>query len=376
MPVPAIPSPRTWVPGIAWTEWLRADVSDAAAWLSRPSMYAGSQHTAQSIPNATVTGVNMDTDSADPYSSHLTGAWQVYPQFPGWYLTRFSAIVAFLGAGTVQCGIGYVTGGGAQAVANGTFLRTSGSLYVSGNAAKLVEITNVAGLTGDYLGGVVYQTSGSAQPLLAAGQPGSPYLAATWAAATSGTAPLPVPANPAWPVPPAYVQSAFMNANVRDAIRFLIYPPIMEATYAAGTQTLATAAALPAVGTTTQLDTVTVDNYSAFSTSTHTWTAPVAGTYWCYGATYQQAVATTESIAVGLTVNSANYGGSPVTFWSGAGITTASVINADTYERRFRLNAGDTITLAAYQQDSAAGHTTLTGTAGSNSRLITVWRSA
>ena len=178
------------------------------------------------------------------------------------------------------------------------------------------------------------------------------------------------------------VSSAFANTAIRDTIRRLKYPPTMEAYYTAGTQTLAQQNSLPAVGTTTQLDTVTVDNYSAFSTSTHTWTAPIGGVYWCYFASEQAMNGTSLSLAAGLTVTSANYnGGSQVTLWGGtqAAFTGGSGSeNCAIIRRRLRLNAGDTILGASFQNDSGAATTTLNydtggGSSINASRLIIIW---
>jgi hypothetical protein len=178
------------------------------------------------------------------------------------------------------------------------------------------------------------------------------------------------------------VSSAFANTAIRDTIRRLKYPPVMEAYYTAGTQSLAQQNSLPAVGTATQLDTITFDNYSAFNTSTHTWTAPIAGTYWAYFQSEQAMNSTSLSLAAGLTVTSARYnGGTQVTLWGGAqaaftGGTGAE--NCAVIRRRLRLNAGDTILGAAFQHDSGAAATTLNyDTGGGNSvnasRLIIIW---
>ena len=193
--------------------------------------------------------------------------------------------------------------------------------------------------------------------------------------ALTGTEPLPVPSNPAWPTPPSYVTSAFANTNIRDAIRFLTYPPIMEYSTNAGAS-LASSASLPTTGTTVALPTQTVDNYGAFSTSTNTWTAPVAGRYFCYGCVAVVSGAHAVALAAGLTVTSANYnGGTTFTIWGGTGTANISAASGQIVRKMLRLNAGDTIQLAAAQNDSTSASVTY-ATGVSNPRLITAWQGA
>lgn len=176
------------------------------------------------------------------------------------------------------------------------------------------------------------------------------------------------------------VSAAFLNNGaLRDPLRRLLYPPVMEAFYNAGTQSLAQQAALPAVGTTVQADTARVDNYAAYNTSTHTWTAPAAGRYWAYFQCHQAMNSTSLALAAGLTVTSANYnGGVQTTLWGGAqtAFNSSDMGNAAVIRRLLRLNAGDTILPAAFQHDSGAAATTLDfsgGAALAESRLIIIW---
>lgn len=178
------------------------------------------------------------------------------------------------------------------------------------------------------------------------------------------------------------VSAAFMNRNVRDTINFLTYPPIMEAYYLAGTASLASQASLPAVGHVIPCDTTTVDNYGAYSTSSHTWTAPVAGTYWCYVQSHQSMNTTSVALAAGLTITSLNYNsGTQFTWWGGtqAAFAGAGAGNCVVTRRRLRLNAGDTIQPAAFQNDSGSNAVTqdyVGGSSVSESRMIIVWRGA
>lgn len=88
---------------------------------------------------------------------------------------------------------------------------------------------------------------------------------------------LPVP----YPAPSAVTgvveTSAFWNANVRDAVGFLTNPPILQVFAGAG-QAIAAGA-----WTQVNLNTVVADSYAAFNTTTHQYTAPVAGWYEVFG---------------------------------------------------------------------------------------------
>ena len=139
-------------------------------------------------------------------------------------------------------------------------------------AAKLVKATQNL----DFFAAATYQSTGASQNLQVTSSK-FPLLHAQWVAATTGTVGLPVPSNPTWPVPPAYVTSTFLNANIRDTIRFLTYPPITEVA-SGSTQGIASAAVIPTVGTQlTNLSAVNVDNYSGWAGNQ--WTAPRAGLY-------------------------------------------------------------------------------------------------
>jgi len=205
-------------------------------------------------------------------------------------------------------------------------------------------------------------------------------LHAQWVAAVTGTTGLPVPDPSAWPVPPAYVTSSFLNTNIRDTIRFLSYPPIVEVS-SAGSQAIPNGG-IGVTGTAlTILTSELIDNYSAFAAST--FTAPVAGLYWMYGQVCfaEAGVTTGISRGAGLTVTSSNYGGSAVTLWGSSetpstGSNAAMNLGHTSIVRRYlRLNAGDTVQLAAYSNDSGGSRTA--GTSGNSvCRFIAVWRGA
>jgi hypothetical protein len=385
-PIPVLPVSYTWADGeIIPVPYLRASVSAAAQLLSAPPAFIGyEQNTAQPIANATWGGVDIDTEAWDSVNGHnFTYLNQYFAQFPGFYLAEYAGGIDYDGGtGIASAGIGFSSAGGAVtwygggAVLNGN---TSGR-FATPSAAKILQLVNT-GPIGDASADVVYpgawQSSGAAQNTwidTAAGQ--YPQFQMTWLAALAGTAGLPVPANPAWPAPPDYITSAFMNTNVTDAIAFLTYPPITEATYTTGTATCPSVSTLPTVGTTVPLNSATWDTYSAFGTGTHTWTAPAAGVYALYGQAALTGQSTSSSMAAGLTVTSANYNsGTQVTLWTGAQSMNTSGPNVSVIRRRLRLNAGDTVLLAAAQHDTGGNAATMQAGQWA-SRMHAIWRAA
>lgn len=374
------PVPATWTSGPVKAPLLRGNVSDTIALLSRPPMFYGQQTTtSQSIPGSTYTAVQLDTEIYDNLAGHVitnpTTNPYYYAMFPGWYLCEATVPLSNSGAGTTLVGVsvGGVQNGGSYTNYGGTRILASTSASCQALAVKLMKMqqTGTYG-TGDYINAAVLQNNASAQPLTNTAST-FPYLTCRWVAALSGTTGLPVPSNPAWPSPAAYVTSAFLNSNIRDAIRFLIYPPVME--YSGATGTLASVASLPATGTTVSLITATVDNYSAYSGGV--WTAPVAGEYYCYGCVAVTTGASANSLAAGLTVTSSNYNsGTTFTIWGGTAISLASTQAAQAVRRRLRLNAGDTVSLAAAQNDSSSATANLAGSAPHVCRMIIVWQGA
>jgi hypothetical protein len=385
---PVIPAPVTWTAGeIVRAGRLRADISDAIALLSRPPMFAGQQTTtAQSITNSTTTAVTIDTELADPWNGHQisTDPTQYFAMLPGWYLAECSLPLNYSGGtGAVTAELGGVQNGGSATFFGGQRAPNNSGRTTVVTAAKLMQMasTGVFG-SGDYIQAGLFQSSGSSQPLANTTSPTvkCPWLGIRWLAALSGTAGLAVPANPAWPVPPSLVTAAFLNASVRDAIRFLIYRPIMEVDQQGLSQTLASQAVLPTTtGTVITLTSVgltstVVDNYSAWTPASNIWTAPVAGVYYAYGQVGLTAAAGGDALAAGLTVHSANYNsGTAQTIWGGTQSVIASQVNCANVRRRLRLAAGDTIQLAGFYNDSGSASATINNSGAWTPRLIVVW---
>jgi hypothetical protein len=381
--LPVIPAPVTWTAGeLVRAGRLRGDISDAVALLSRPPMFAGQQTaTAQSISNSTTVAVTIDTELADPWNGHQISAdpSQYFAMLPGWYLAEASLPLNYSGGtGAVTAEIGGVQNGGSATFFGGQRAPNNSGRTTVVTTAKLMQMVNTGTFgSGDYIQAGLFQSSGSSQPLDNVTSPTvkSPWLGIRWLAALTGTAGLAVPANPAWPVPPSLVTAAFMNANVRDAVRFLIYRPILEE-FQSTPQNLASQASLPTTtGTTITLGAgLVVDNYTAWNSGTSVWTAPVAGVYYAYGQAGITAAAGGVALAAGLTVTSANYNsGTAQTIWGGTQAVIASQVNCANVRRRLRLNAGDTIKLAGFYNDSGAAAATMNTSGAWLSRLITVW---
>lgn len=379
---PPLPSPSTWSSGeVVLAPTLRADVSDTVALLNNPPMAVLQQQFAsQSIPSSTTTTIQMDFEVFDPWSGHQigTGGFEYYGMFAGWYLCECNVPLAYTGgAGTLGAYIGGVQNGSSNNQFGGQRVPNNSGNDTSVVAAKLMHQVQVGTFgSGDFINAKVFQSSGSPQPLLN-GTARFPGLSVRWVAASSGTAGLAVPANPAWPNTSTTLTATFMNTNIRNAVRFLIYRPIMEYSRASTSGTLASQASVPTVGTTVSLDTSTVDNYSAFSTGTNTWTAPVAGVYYCYGSVGVVSGAGANALAAGLTVTSANYNsGTQITLWGGGMDPNPTTVSNNIVRLRLRLNAGDTVLLAGFYNDSGSASASYNGTGDFPSRLIIVWEGA
>lgn len=379
-----VPIPSTWISGPVGAPELRSDVSGAVAFLSRPPMFIGQQTTTSGpAPNLTDESIALDTELYDNYGGHqiAAGGFSYYGMVPGWYLAEAVVPLNYSGgAGMVSAAVGAAQNGGSFAPFYGMAVPNNSGQPTTVAAARLVEmsVTGTFG-SGDHVSAVVNQSSGSAQAILN-GTARIPALNVRWICALAGTSGLPVPANPAWPVPPSFITSAFLNANIRDAIRFLAYPPIMEYAYNTTGQTLASQTAVPVVGNKITLVSDTVDNYSAMNASTSVWTAPVAGLYYAYGQVSLAASSTTAALGAGLTVTSSNYnGGTQVTLWGGtqAGLGASnSIPNSAIVRRRIRLNAGDVVQLAGFQRDSGSGTASVLGSGNWTSKLILAWSAA
>lgn len=344
---------------------------------------SGTVQSTQLITQNAWTPVNLDTELNDAWAGHqdTSNPPYYYGMFPGWYLADliFPANVTNNGSAVsagllTQEGTGTVATIGGQC---GKMSQTSGR-YASSSVTRLVQLSvtgTYAGPQNNYVAAAAWQDSPGAITALATATRFA-QMNLEWVAALSGNAMLPVPDNDTWPAPPQMLTSTFVNKNVRDTIGFLAYRPVMEAYYNAGTFSLASQSSEPATGTTIPLDSVHADTRSAFNTGTSTWTCPVPGIYDVYAQVPVKASSSSVSAAAGFTLTSANYNsGTAFTIWGPiqAALTSTGEVNCAVMRRRVRLNRGDTIKLAGYQNSSGSSAATVpSGTW--QARLITVWR--
>jgi hypothetical protein len=370
-PTPSLPSPRTWATDdLITVPRLRADVSNAIAFLAQRPAFIGQNTGGSSWGSGSDLTFGMQAELADPWSMHATSGQvsgavssQVFAPVPGWYLCRSVIPVAWTSGTAAQFIAGFIAQTGRVL---GSAVR--GPSYVNGSGAAsnvtcldLIEQTvgGSLGGSGDYVQPTLYASSSTTIGAVA-GNLGTVWV--RWACAVSGTQPLPVPPLTSVPSP---ITSAWLNANVRDAIRFLAYPPVCKAYYTAGSasipaNSLGSPNAVP-------LNTTAVDNYGAYNTSTSKWTAPVAGRYLLYGQWSSSPVTGSFTAAAGLSVNggTTQYGDIP---W----MSTSAAFNAGAaVTRRVRLNAGDQVQLMA-AQGSGSSLALATG-AANQSRFIAVW---
>jgi len=382
-----LPSPQTYALNQqVKAPLLRADVGDTVQVLTNPPFFSGAQTVnPTSIPNSgAATQIALDTENADPYNGHLVSVnpSRYYGMFPGWYLAIASVPSANQsGGGVFTSYVGLSQGGGAPVYISGMYVPTAGT---PGNnqciSAKLIQFTstgNYGGSANDYAVAAASQTSTNATISTRITINQYPTLQLRWCGTGASTAGLIVPTNDTWPSPPSYVTSAFLNKNSRDACDFLLGPPVMEA-YDSGTaQTLGSQAAVPVTGTTIKCDAVTVDNSGAFSTGAFTWTAPYGGLYYCYGQLGLTMSANALGLAAGLTITSGNYnGGTKFTMWGGSqqAFSAGGFLSAAIVQKRLRLAAGDTVSLAGWQATSGGAGAAVQQTYAT--RLICCWLAA
>ena len=366
----SLPNPRTWSPqDKVFVPRVRADAVNAIGLLLNKPLFIG-QCTTGPAPNGAV--VTLDTELADTWNGHLQNVAvafaglqaNYYCQLPGWYLCDFrcpfnytSSTPASLTAGWngISNGSGYGPVYGAV-TANGSTQPT-----IIARAVDLIAMplsgppnTGTSDLVQPYAGGTTANLATSGADI--------PTASVRWVCATSGTASLPVPPLATAPSP---ITSAWLNSNVRDTIRFLVYPPAFKAHYVAGSSSLANSTlTTPQV---VPLSTADLDNYSGLTTGASAkWTAPVSGRYLFAGQVNLAGSSAATWYACGLLVNGATL------YWGGVVRHAGTSLDAGAgVTKRLRLNAGDFVQLVAAQASggSIAYHTN----AANQTRLIGLW---
>lgn len=232
-------------------------------------------------------------------------------------------------------------------------------------------------LANSYLAGATSVTVNDVTGIIAGGTIGLDYLngqlntlqaeavtVSSVSGATVGVSALAFPHSAGAPVS-VPLSAAFMNQQLRDIVNFLSYPPMSRAV-SNSTQSLSSQS-FPAGTQITTLGTSNIDTFNGFSSNTYT--APVAGTYLCYGQVYLAGSTSSFRCAAGLSVNSGTIN------WGVrcASVSTSANTTCPTVRRVLRLNAGDTVTLYG-TQDSGSGMNTVSSGAAF-SKLIILWRS-
>lgn len=368
MPLPALPVPATWSPGLVRVPQLRNDLEQAVALLAQPPHLVGQGTTGQPFASANDVVILMDSELTDVWNAHNSGSADFWAPVAGYYLcdarvpfqyTSSTSAPLMAGWSGTNNGLGIPLTHGALAV-NGSTIQT-----VIARAVDLVPQTLFGAVgVGDLIQAFARQDSGGTVNL-GTSSFDLPTVSVRWVCALTGTQPLPVPPLTACPSP---ITSAWLNANLRDAIRFLTYPPVAKAHYTAGSSTLAnTTLASPAI---VPLTTVDTDNYGGMTTgaSAH-YTAPVSGRYLLAGQFNLASSSTTTFYACGVRVNGSTVFWGDITRFAGTSLAGGAGVT-----KRVRLNAGDTVQLIGAQ--ASGGAIAYNTTAANQTRLIACWEGA
>lgn len=432
-PYPVLPSPRTWSPeNQLLAPLLRADPGNAITLLANPPLYIGGQTTTvQSVPTATGTPVDLDTDLADPWASHAIPNPTLAPPLAGWYLAE--GLVNFTDTSTSS-----VMVAGIQATQNGVQNRADSAKVVNNgvnnslpNACDLVQVNPA---TQDTIALYCAQDSGATKTIASA------YLKTEWVCASAGTvvsSPVPaagwtsgattlldsvtagatsaVMADPTGIVTGGTIQldygnavaesvtvtsvsgqtigftacayphaadapvsvpvsAAFMNQQVRDKINFLAYRPVARLTSQGSTQGTLPSQTWPA-GTAIQwvnpatAGTGCTDNFTGWASGNPTrYTFPVSGTWFLYGQVYLADTTASYVASAGLAIS----GGTIM--WGDRQKTAGSSSETicATVRRVLRVTGGQYAEVYGSQNSGAAR--TISVSASQHCRMIAIWR--
>lgn len=158
MPGPPVPTFPTVVPGAYETAAGYNVLSAAAQFLANVPLFVGYQSAAQSIPNATLTAIGMDTTGTDLYGGHsnVTNNSRYTPNVAGWFMVVASVGLAANSAAN-RFAIVYKNGAGVNLGTAGSFTPTNANS--SGNQS--IAFVQCNGTT-DYLEVIAFQNSGGA----------------------------------------------------------------------------------------------------------------------------------------------------------------------------------------------------------------------
>jgi hypothetical protein len=237
---------------------------------------------------------------------------------------------------------------------SGTTITNSGGIAAGATSVTVTDATGmvVGGTLGlDWLNGLM--TAATAETVTIASVSGTTIGISATLYSHAQTAPVAVP-----------VSAAFLNQQVRDAIRFLSYPPIACVDNSGSAATLATQT-FPA-STPITFTRANVDNFGGWSTNKYT--IPVAGVYYVFGQVFVAAGSSSFTLAAALQVNSgtAQWGTTTTN-----GSATARTMCA-TVRRHMRFAAGDVVQLVGNQNSGTSLSLSVATT--SLSKLILVWR--
>lgn len=365
-PYPPVPNPGTYTNTPVLVSSLRDDVSNGVTFLANRPAFSGYCTGSPPISANTFTSVVLDTEITDTWAGHAplgTNPQNYYCQAAGWYLCEGfvpwlytgSSVVAFAAA----IGVNTVSG---LAISEGQAQQITSGVNPGMFAADLVQLlrTGAPDSAGtDYVQLLAFANHGSFN--LQGTAPALPTLSARWAGSGAAST-LPVPGNGSFPVPPSFVDQAWLNTNIRDTVSFLSNPPMLRYAYVPGSQTIASGTW--ATATKISLNTATLDNYSAWSAGNNNWIAPAAGVHYIYGQVAYTSAANV-AYAAGVTVNGTTTWGQAL---ENANTTAGTVIAS--FAEHFRLSAGDTVSLAGFQNAGSALSLKV------QTRLVIVWESS
>jgi hypothetical protein len=378
---PAGVSQRTWsltASEVITAGRLRANVT-APLWLisSPPMAILAQQLSASTLSSGSYLTVNpLDTEILDTGGGHSDSAnpFRCYIPTTGWWLIRGAVpFTAATSNSQFSFGAGLFIGHETSIAYYGG--RHPGPASSSGavmpNVADLFPLNSASPITsGDWFQVQGFQDTGS--PLAVAISAGAgvfPWTAARWCGTQTGTAGLPLP-SPAAFSDVTEITGAFMNANLRDTVNFLAFPPMARLSNGGASQSISNTTDSPVNWASSTVTSLNSDNYGGWSGSGSRWHAPVNGRYYLAGQV-AWATASGGQFSAGLRVN----GGGTV--WRGTRATpptTSTQGLITTVEQTLRMSAGDYVEVIAAQ--STGGTVALNTSAPAYSKLIALWRGA